>query len=70
MGRKIIIDGLCPSDIIFFWHHAIIWDLVLSSKVMTMCNESINSDGKQFHPYQQNEQPLLSSNHLTQTAHG
>jgi hypothetical protein len=53
MGRKIIIDGLCPSDIIFFWHHAIIWDLVLSSKVMTMCNESINSDGKQFHPYQQ-----------------
>jgi hypothetical protein len=70
MGRKIIIDGLCPSDIIFFWHHAIIWDLVLSSKAMTMCNESINSDGKQFHPYQQNEQPLLSSDHLTQTAHG
>ena len=29
-------------------------------------NESLNSDGQQFHQYQQNEQPLLTSNHWTQ----
>jgi hypothetical protein len=26
--------------------------------------ESLNSDGQQFHQYQQNEQPTLSSNNL------
>jgi hypothetical protein len=40
-------------------------EMLLNDKFQTLWKENFNSDGQQFHQYQQNEQSPLVSTHWT-----